>query len=542
MILRQYRDGVLCQTEARLSDFQQTYDVIVAGLGTAGAVAAIVAARRGVRVLGLERMSAMGGQGTLGYVLPYYFGGRGGLYEELDQKTRQRMKQGFVETSGLHPDCKLFVLEQEAEKAGVEIHCEAVLTGVYLKGKTVVGVQWLQEGRLFSARARTVLDCTGEAEVCVLSGCEVRIGRESDGKCQPFSHPMTTLYQGKLCCQFVDSGFLNDSAPGTYSRALVETMTGPMYLRDPFEPIDRVVAYSPVLGIREGRRIVGEENLQLRDYLADDLPQEPLFYAYANLDKHGSDYGQESLEMQEWSYIGGLWGINLAIPVPLGALIPKGYDGLLAAGRHLAVDHDMASAVRMKRDMQKCGEAAALVAAEAIFSGCSLREVDYRRLRPLLEESGCLEREPVKMKRALSRDDERNPAVEWLTDPRAIREGLVSGEPGLALLSCRRLGAQGAELLRRWSREGHWELHRNCILGMGLLGLSEALPDLRKLAFSHGEGGEQDEWAVCSALCLLRRLGEAEDLPELEKLLQYGSAALRPYAAAAARSIRCRIS
>ncbi len=56
MILRQYRDGVLCQTEARLSDFQQTYDVIVAGLGTAGAVAAIVAARRGLRVLGLERI------------------------------------------------------------------------------------------------------------------------------------------------------------------------------------------------------------------------------------------------------------------------------------------------------------------------------------------------------------------------------------------------------------------------------------------------------------------------------------------------------
>ena len=74
---------------------------------------------------------------TLGYVLPYYFGGRGGLYEELDRKTRQRMEQGFVETNGLHPDCKLFVQEQEAEKAGAEIRCEAALTGVYLEGKSV---------------------------------------------------------------------------------------------------------------------------------------------------------------------------------------------------------------------------------------------------------------------------------------------------------------------------------------------------------------------------------------------------------------------
>lgn len=542
MILQQYWDGILCRTEAGAADFTSAYDVIVVGLGTAGAVAAIAAARRGLRVLGLERMPAMGGQGTLGYVLPYYFGGRGGLYEELDRKTRQRMEQGFVETNGLHPDCKLFVLEQEAEKAGAEIRCEAALTGVYLEGKSVVGIQWLQAGQLSSARARVVLDCTGEAAVCVLSGCETRVGRESDGKCQPFSHPMTTFYQGKLCCQFVDSGVFSDPDPEEYSRALVETMTGSMYLRDPFEPIDRVVSYSPSLGIREGRRIVGEENLRLRDYLTDNLPREPLFYAYANLDKHGDDYGQESLEMQEWSYIGGLWGINLAIPVPLGALIPKGYDGLLAVGRHLAVDHDMASAVRMKRDMQKCGEAAALAAAEAVFRGCSLREVDYGRLRPLLEESGCLEREPVKMKRALFRDDERNPAVEWLTDPQAIREGLVSGEPGLALLSCRRLGTRGAELLRRWNREEDPELRTNCVLGMGLLGLPEALPGLRELAFFHKENGKRGEWAACSALCLLRRLGGVEELPELKKLIRCGSASLRPYAAAAVRSIRCRIS
>ena len=176
MILQRYWDGILCRTEAGAADFTSAYDVIVVGLGTAGAVAAIAAARRGLRVLGLERMPAMGGQGTLGYVLPYYFGGRGGLHEELDRKTRQRMKQGFVETNGLHPDCKLFVLEQEAEKAGAEIRCEAALTGVYLEGKSVVGIQWLQSGQFSSARARVVLDCTGEAAVCVLSGCETRVG------------------------------------------------------------------------------------------------------------------------------------------------------------------------------------------------------------------------------------------------------------------------------------------------------------------------------------------------------------------------------
>lgn len=533
MMLRQYWNGVLRETEG--SPEGPSYDLIVVGLGTAGAVAAITAARQGLRVLGLEQLPAMGGQGTLGYVMPYYFGGSGGLFEELDRKTREQTARGFAETNGLHPDCKLFVLEQEARKAGAELFFGAGLTGVYLEGKTVKGVQWLREGRLRSAGARVVLDCTGEAEVCVLSGCETRRGRESDGGCQPFSLPMTTYYQRKLCSQFVDSGFLEDPSPESYSRALVETMTGPMYLRDPFEPIDRVIAYSPRLGIREGQRIVGETDLRLKDLLDGKLPGSPLFYACANLDKHGSDYAMESLEMQEWCHIAKLWGVRLTLPVPLGALIPKGYDGLLAAGRHLAVDHDLASAVRMKRDMQKCGEAAALAAAQAVARSCPLREVDVGRLRPKLAESGCLDPHPVFMKRIVSRDDGENPPVEWLTDPADIRAGLLSEEPGLALFSARRLGKEGAVLLRKWMGED--ALRTPCTLGLGMLGLPEALPELRRLAFSPGE----DFWAASSALCLLRQLGEKEDLPALEALAEKGGE-LRPYALTAARSIRSRIS
>ena len=47
MRLRQYRDGVLWETEASGADMPH-YDVIAAGLGTAGSVAAITAARQGL--------------------------------------------------------------------------------------------------------------------------------------------------------------------------------------------------------------------------------------------------------------------------------------------------------------------------------------------------------------------------------------------------------------------------------------------------------------------------------------------------------------
>ena len=155
--LQQYRDGCLCRTPQGEDAFSERYDVIVAGLGTAGICAAIAAARQGLRVLGLEQLEAVGGQSTLGSVLPYYFGNPGGLYEELDRKTLGRMERGFVPTQGLHPDCRIFVLEQEAKAAGAELRCGVRVTGVWMEDSRVCGLQWLQGGRFYSAAARVVI-------------------------------------------------------------------------------------------------------------------------------------------------------------------------------------------------------------------------------------------------------------------------------------------------------------------------------------------------------------------------------------------------
>lgn len=541
MILQKYVNGVLCRQEESQSVLDQHYDIIVVGVGTAGAIAALAAARNGMKVLGLEQLPVLGGQGTIGAVLPYYFGQEGGLYEEIDRKTEALTEKGFAATNGFHPDCREIVLEQELQAAGAEIHTDAAVTGVYLEGKTVKGVQWLQNGIFFSAGARVVIDCTAEAEICILSGCEVQRGRKLDGECQPFSLPMTTFYQGKLNCQFVDSGYLKSSSVEEARKAFIKTMTGPMYLRDPFEPVDRVISYSPFLGAREGRRIIGEETVTLKGYLEDRVTCEPVFYAYANLDKHGSDYGEESFEMQKWVVIGGMWGVNLSIPIPLGAMIPKGYEGLLAAGRHLSVDHEMASAVRMKRDMQKCGEAAAIAACESIRSGCPLKKVSYQAIAPALKESGCLKTEFCGMKRAVYRDDRLNPVVEWLTDPEDILKGLYSDESGFALLSCCRLGEKGAELLREWSRTLP-KIQDICTLGLGLLNLPEALPQLRRLAFQTELSDSKAEWLVLSALCLMRQLGQEEDLPRLKQLCSAENLLLRPYGEAAYESVSLRLS
>ena len=74
--------------------FAENCDVLVVGAGTAGAIAAIRAARGGMRVCAVDRLSFPCGM-LAGAVFGYYYGAKGGLHEEIDacvdrQKTPRR--------------------------------------------------------------------------------------------------------------------------------------------------------------------------------------------------------------------------------------------------------------------------------------------------------------------------------------------------------------------------------------------------------------------------------------------------------------------
>ena len=68
----------------------EEYDVIVAGGGTAGAIAAIVAAERGMKTLVVEKSNCCGGIGTGGLVTNYYYGIRHGRHTLIDAAVRER--------------------------------------------------------------------------------------------------------------------------------------------------------------------------------------------------------------------------------------------------------------------------------------------------------------------------------------------------------------------------------------------------------------------------------------------------------------------
>ncbi|MDF2722959.1 MAG: hypothetical protein K0Q59_2634 [Paenibacillus sp.] len=531
MKLSQRINNRLSQQEVGQPALDRQYDVIIAGLGTAGSIAAIAAARRGLSVLGIESLTCMGGTGTAGVILSYYFGLRGGLHEDFDEEIAKLEHDGYTKRGKSSGELKKWVIEREALAAGVTICYESTVIGVYTEGTTVKGLRWISPDGVQTAGAKVVIDCTGNAEVCAMAGCGIRRGRELDGRSQPFSNALELATSNKVGTFYTDSGYVDPTDGDDVTRAIIDSAILPTHLRDRYDGGTRIMRLATLLGIREGRFIEGEEDVTLDAFLHDAMSNQPVFYAYSNLDNHSKDVAFESTNQQDWIVGGGLWGLNFSVPIPLGALIPKGYNGLLAAGRCLAIDHDISGCIRMKREMHKTGEAAAAAAAIAIELGVRLKDVPYERLAEELRKTGCLsEKFYVRFRdTSLPKEtwavSERDASSIWLTDAESIRSGLSGEKPGIAIWSAKRLGERLRMQLRSWTEQSEDALLRvNSAYALALQGDEAAIPVLRQLVQSRDtsmpkSSRKYNQIRGYSAIYLLGRLGDAQIVPELAAIM-----------------------
>ena len=111
-------------------DASGEYDLIVAGLGAAGSIAAITAARLGLRVIGLEKGSQPGGVGTSGGIHSYYLGYSGGLYCEADEIASRLQERGFIRERGCGLLTKGMALDMLLEKSGADVIYGASVSAV----------------------------------------------------------------------------------------------------------------------------------------------------------------------------------------------------------------------------------------------------------------------------------------------------------------------------------------------------------------------------------------------------------------------------
>jgi hypothetical protein len=187
------------QEPAREISVLMDTDVVVVGGGTTGPLAAIAAARRGKRVVMIERFGSLGGNLTLGLNTKPSGALVGGLPLEIWNLARTVggagedymavSKTGGVKiASPCDPEIMKILLTRLCVDAGVQILFETFVSDPVVENGTMKGViVESKAGRQFIG-AKVVIDCSADADMAAKAGAPFIMGSgEDDMKMQPVS-------------------------------------------------------------------------------------------------------------------------------------------------------------------------------------------------------------------------------------------------------------------------------------------------------------------------------------------------------------------
>lgn len=520
MLLLKYNeltDGVCSETIIEEPSFDEHYDVIVVGLGSAGSFLTLSAAEN-CRVFAIEKSNSVGGTCTSGFVCSYYHGLSGGLFERVDNTARNNsdIYRRGVNNPYAKSDC---LYELMSGNSNISLAFNSIVIGVYENENTVVGVKALIDGELKNIACRFLCDCTADGHVLRILNVNYKIGREADGVSAPFTINKYFREDGEVKSIATDAGYINQYDSSDFSTAVLNAKK--QFTKEKYR---RIIACAPMSGIREGLTFEGEYTLTIGDAVYEKYPEKVLFYADSDLDRHGEDYYIGDDLWKDWFIHCNLSTVSVKIPVPAGCLVPKGKNGIISACRCLSVDSYIASAVRMNRDMHRLGECAGVAVAEALKSGkINILDIDFEYLQNKLRKRGCFDDES--RKRGF---EERGPVYlpfEWMTEKEEILNALSTDRPGIALWSCKLLGRETvSDYLAECLSSGSSMLRKNSAIALGIVGDKRCIPVLREIIKNRTDDFLDDcrrtnQMQSIIAISLCGRFADPEIAEELCKIL-----------------------
>lgn len=465
------------------------YDVVVVGGGTGGAPAALAAGRAGARVLLIESLSMLGGVGTAGYIAHYYHGNRAGFTAEVTEGLRKLSENSEFHPDGWNPEHKAEWFRRELRAAGVDLWFGTLVSGALAQDRRLRGVIVNTPLGRGIVRADVVVDATGNADVAAAAGALCRRVSETDlaiqGAGLPF-RPFLPEYRN------TDYLFIEDADPVDVTRAFT---TARRKFRQAFD-------LAQIPDTRERRQIVGDVTVTPPDVYAGRTWSDVICLSRSNFDSHGFTVHPMFVVLHPDRTSLDAW-------LPLRALLPRGFDGLLVTGLGLSAQRDVMPVLRMQPDVQNHAYAAGLAAAAAArHSGGNLRAIDIKSLqrelvrRGILPQTALLHTDRLGVTSRSVRDIARGPlqfhseiAAVFLKPAIAVplvRERLDASRheeaPETALRRARLLAMlgdrSGEELLLRHVTENDWGEGWN-YTGMGQFGRSLGPVDETILALAH---------------------------------------------------------
>jgi hypothetical protein len=394
---RDYGDVQQAQNKIDVID---KYDIIVVGGGTAGASAAIGAARKGARVLVVEMLGMLGGTGANG-IGRYWKGVRNGFTDEISGSS-------WKSSAMYH---RFFTL---LDKAGGDIYFSTLACGIVKSGTNIQGVVIATPMGRYAVTADVVIDASGDGDAAVAAGAQHVYVNDGDLAVQEDSY----LGDGETD----PSNYVNEFGSIFSDPIDIYSMTQYHVLNRKYGQRRSSFEFYPLAGIRESRLIIGDYVVTALDqYVKRPYPDIIGIYS-SDYDMHGYFNSAESYAALFPD------GLNA---VPYRSLLVKGLNGMMVVGRCKSVTHDALPLSRMQSDVRNEGYAAGYAAALSVQSGVDLRSVNIKAVQDHLVSIGSISASHMASYRGdlgAPTDAELSAAVNNLSDPKSMALVMRGGE------------------------------------------------------------------------------------------------------------------
>jgi len=405
-----------------------TYDVIVMGGGTAGAVAGLSSARHGAKTLMLDYLHGLGGLTTLGLIGRYWDGFREGFSHTIDKSVRdmapldhpRQLKDWEADTL---PDWKIEWYRREFLKAKGELWYGVLGCGALVEGNQVKGIVVSTPFGRGVILSKVLIDSTGSADIAIAAGAAfdytgkktLAVQGAGMGKMDPGDYYVNN-----------DWLFIDDSDILDVSRVYVQAK-GKIHGHYDMVKIPQT---------RERRRVIGEHIVSVYDVLTHRRYPDTISYHQSSFDTHGmvvDPFFILSPPMARHTVYNA--------DVPLRSLLPKGLEGILTTGLGASAHRDAMPVIRMQPCLQNQGYAVGFLSALAVKEGKSLRKVDMKKVQKHLVEIGNLPARVLTDKEFKGfSNKEMNKAADEVTDKYKGLEILLSDPARCTRLINERIG------------------------------------------------------------------------------------------------------
>lgn len=356
-----------------------TTDLFIAGMGTGGAAAFRGATQMGCDVIGAEAMFLPGGTRTLGTVVGFWHGYQGGFVEENKRLILEFSKENLGKDTAPYVAEALYDVKV-GEKSTV-FYNTFVFDAITEENKVIGAVLATPDG-IVKVLAKANIDATGDGDFAMLSSAEyMPNGDVRDGVTQGYS----IWGEDNVGTHMKDSLYKSDEDS-------ISTETYSEFLRGIFtsHSVQSDLGFSPMLTVRESRRIKGKYVLNMEDILRGKVFDDTIALSLCQYDAHGMG----SSPAYYTSLFEGLMPNNklhdVCTRIPLRCLLPEKIEGLMVIAKSISATRDASCLIRMNADIQNVGYAAGVIAANSVKNSLDFESAFSGEIKEILVKKGIL--------------------------------------------------------------------------------------------------------------------------------------------------------